>query len=320
MRASILLGVALAVGGGLMAAPARGDDTPISDEARAHFKAGVNLLQDPDGERVEDAYREFKAAYAISASSKIMGNIGYCAMRLERDGEAIDAYTRYLRDVKDIAAEEHAQITRDLSTLQVGLVKLELKVNEIDARVSDVRIPVKGGPITNAYGPLRGRLEIGVRPGHHIVTVRVDGFDDAVWELDAQAGSKESRTFEMKKKQAPPPAAPAGPESGRSAPIGPWITVGIGGALLAAGTITGILALGKTSDIASACPNDACPASYDLDSNRSSARGLVRATDILLLGGGIIAAGGLTWLLLSGGGSSSNKTAAAAADGFRVRF
>ncbi len=318
MRAPILLAVALALGGGLVAAPARGDDTPISEEARAHFKAGVNLLQDPDGERVEDAYREFKAAYAVSASSKILGNIGYCAMRLERDGEAIDAYSRYLRDVKDIDAEERAQITRDLSTLQVGLVKLEIKVNEIDARVSDVRVPVKGGPITNAYGPVRGRIEVGVRPGHHLVTVRVEGFDDAVWELDALAGSKESRTFEMKKKQAPAPTVPTTPAlSTTTAPVGAWITVGIGGALLAAGTITGILALGKTSDIASACPNNTCPASYDLDGNRSSARGLVRATDFLLLGGGLIAAGGLTWLLLSGG---SARATTAAADGFRVRF
>jgi hypothetical protein len=100
-------------------------------------------------------------------------------------------------------------------------------------------------------------------------------------------------------------------------PIGPWITVGIGGALLAAGTITGILALGKTSDISTACPNNTCPSSYDLEGNRSSARGLVRATDILLLGGGLIAAGGLTWLLLSGGNS---KAASAMADGLRVRF
>ncbi len=317
MRASIPLVLALAIGGALVHGSARGDDAPISDDARAHFKAGVNLLQDPDGERVEDAYREFKAAYGISASAKILGNIGYCAMRLERDAEAIDAYTRYLRDVKDIDAEERVQITRDLQTLQVGLAKLEIKVSEIEARVTDVRVPVKGGPITNAYGPVRGRLEIGVRPGHHIVTVKVEGFDDSVWELDAQAGSRESRVFDMKKKQAAPISMAPGEPASRPAPIGAWITVGIGGALLAAGTITGILALGKTGDIATACPNNTCPASYDLDGNRSSARGLVRATDFLLIGGGILAAGGLTWLLLSGG---SSKATAAAADGFRVRF
>ena len=64
----------------------------ISDEARTHFKAGVSLLQDPEGERVEEAYREFKAAYAISKSPKILGNMGFCAMRLERDGEAISRF------------------------------------------------------------------------------------------------------------------------------------------------------------------------------------------------------------------------------------
>ena len=40
----------------------------ISDDARAHFSAGVNFLQDPDGARYEDAYREFKVAYAASPS------------------------------------------------------------------------------------------------------------------------------------------------------------------------------------------------------------------------------------------------------------
>src|ERR1700733_9678367 len=169
MRASWLFACAFA--GALVAVPARGADPPISEEARAHFKAGVNLLQDPDGERVEDAYREFKAAYAISSSSKVLGNIAYCAMRLERDGEAIDAYSRYLRDVTDIDPEERAQITRDLQTLEVGLVRLELKIDQLDARVSDVRVPVKGGTITNAYGPVRGRIELGVRPGHHLLTV-----------------------------------------------------------------------------------------------------------------------------------------------------
>src|SRR5690348_508112 len=33
---------------------------PVSDEAKRHFEAGVALLEDPEGERVEDAYREFK--------------------------------------------------------------------------------------------------------------------------------------------------------------------------------------------------------------------------------------------------------------------
>jgi tetratricopeptide (TPR) repeat protein len=73
-------------------------DVQITEEARQHFKAGVNLLNDPDGPRYEEAYREFKAAYASSPSYKILGNLGLCAMKLERDGEAIEYYDRYLQE------------------------------------------------------------------------------------------------------------------------------------------------------------------------------------------------------------------------------
>ena len=56
------------------------------------------MLQDPKAPRYEDAYREFKAAYAASPSYKILGNLGLCAMKIERDAEAIDAYEKYLKE------------------------------------------------------------------------------------------------------------------------------------------------------------------------------------------------------------------------------
>src|SRR4051812_8414633 len=70
---------------------AHADDVQITPEARGRFSAGVNLLKDPEGPRYEEAYREFKAAYAASPSYKILGNLGLCAMKLERDEEAIAA-------------------------------------------------------------------------------------------------------------------------------------------------------------------------------------------------------------------------------------
>src|SRR5436189_1139190 len=106
---AVLLGLAMPVGAA---------EVVISDEARAHFSAGVNLLQDPDGARYEEAYREFKAAYATSPSWKILGNLGLSAMKLERDGEAIEAYRKYLTDGgNQVDTDERAQFTRDLSTL-----------------------------------------------------------------------------------------------------------------------------------------------------------------------------------------------------------
>src|SRR4051794_15089908 len=178
------------------ALPARADETPAkpampaaakttptgtSEEARSHFAAGVSLLQDPEGEKVEEAYRQFKTAYDLSGSPKILGNMGFCAMRLERDGEAIDAYSRYLREVADIDSEERAQIIRDLQTLTVGITRISLEASPPGAIIVDERVPVRGPHVTNTYGPVSGKLEIGVRPGHHIFTAKLAGYDPASW-------------------------------------------------------------------------------------------------------------------------------------------
>lgn len=316
------LGVAAGLLAIAMASPARADDTPapaspaptqaaapatqsatthpagISDDARRHFAAGVTLLQDPEGEKVEEAYREFRTAYDLSGSPKILGNMGFCAMRLERDGEAIDAYTRYLREVPDIDPDERAQIVRDVQTLSVGVARLTIEVDKPGARLIDVRTPVRGERVTNTYGPITGKLEIGVRPGHHTITAKLADHEDAMWDLDVFAASKDHYAFSMRPHVVAPVASTT-PVSGGSGPsVGPWVVMGIGGALLVGGALTGLVALGKTHDIEGQCPNDVCPKSYDLEGERSAARTFVRITDVLLIGGGLVTAGGLAWLLL----------------------
>ena len=69
----------------------------VSDAAKKHFQAGVDLLTDPDGARYEEALREFRAAYADSPSWKILSNLGLSAMKLERNGEAIEVHPTGLR-------------------------------------------------------------------------------------------------------------------------------------------------------------------------------------------------------------------------------
>jgi hypothetical protein len=285
--------------GSTTAQASKGDPAGISEEARRHFAAGVSLLQDPEGEKVEEAYREFRTAYDVSGSPKILGNMGFCAMRLERDGEAIDAYSRYLRDVPNIDADERAQIVRDLQTLTVGVARLSIEVDKPGVRLIDVRIPVRGERVTNTYGPINGKLELGVRPGHHVITAKLNDHEDATWELDAFAGARDKTSFTMRQRVLAP-LAPIATESGRGSNVGPWVLMGIGGAMLVGGAVTGIVALGKTSDIEAKCPNDVCPKAFDLDGARSSAKTFVRITDVLLIGGGLVTAGGLGWLLVGG--------------------
>ncbi len=301
----------------LHASAASAEDAPISEDAKRHFKAGVALLQDPDGEKVEEAYREFKAAYQMSQSPKILGNMGFCAMKLERDGEAIDAYSRYLREVTDIDPDERAQIVRDVQTISVGVVRMTISVSEPTALVTDVRVPVRGEKITNTYTLEQGKLSIGIRPGHHVISARAPGFEDATWEVDALAGSKESHDFVLKKAAAPPPPPPPGgsaPVEKSSGPgVWPFVVAGVGVAALGAGTVTGIVALNKTKTIADACPNDTCRRRFDLDGQRSSARTFVTMTDIFLIGGGVLTAGGLAWWLLAPSGDEKKPTPTTAA-------
>src|SRR4051812_6645469 len=288
--------------------PARTNPSGISEEARTHFAAGVALLQDPEGEKVEEAYREFQRAYDISSSPKILGNLGFCAMRLERDGEAIDAYSRYLRDVPNIDADERAQIVRDLQTLTVGVARLTIQTDKPGVRLIDVRTPTRGERITNVYGPVDGKIDIGVRPGHHLITAKLADHEDATWEVDAFAASRDKYAFTMRPRVV---AVPAGPEA-RGTNVAPWILMGVGGAMLVTGAITGIVALDKTNGIESKCPGDQCPRSFDLSGERSSAKTFVRVTDVLLIGGSVVTLGGLGWLLFGGGKHESDppKTAA----------
>src|SRR5688572_3266497 len=83
------------------AALAQAPSAPIPEDARANFEAGVALLQDPAKPRYEEAYGRFRAAYAIHPSPRILGNIALCAMKLERDVEAIAAYEKYLKESPD---------------------------------------------------------------------------------------------------------------------------------------------------------------------------------------------------------------------------
>ncbi len=226
---------------------ARAED--VSAEAKKHFSAGVNLLRDPQKPRYEEAYREFKTAYRLSASPKILGNLGLSAMMLERDSEAIDAYTKYLASTEiKLDKEQRAQIERDIATLKAGLVYVNVSTKPGGAVLVDQRVPSSGESITNVYPQVNGTLRIGMRQGHHVMRARVPGRPEAVWELDATAGdTEESHVFLIPE---PPPVEAVhldGAESRvqweRPVPTGTIIS---GGAAIGFGigtVITGLLAI-----------------------------------------------------------------------------
>jgi hypothetical protein len=273
----------------------------ISEEARKHFRAGVNYMQDPDGERVEDAYVEFKRAYELSKSPKILGNLGICAMRLERDGEAIEALGRYANEVNDLKPEDREQIQRDLQTLNASAVRLAVTSDLKEATVIDTRFPNRGAAVTNRYPLQGGKAEFVVRAGHHVVRLQTEGRDRGPqWQFDALGGTSQSHHFAVGAAAAAGDASAGAEAASRPTPVVPWVLLGLGGTALAGGAVTGVLALKGERDLEDLCPNNECPADSDYASRKRSTATLSHLTDGLLIGGGALAAVGAGWLLFFG--------------------
>lgn len=280
----------------------------ISDEARRRFTAGVALLEDPEGPRYEEAYREFKAAYAASASYKILGNLGLCAMKLERDDEAIDAYEKYLAEGKDLTTAEQQQVRSDLATLKTGVAHVMVESDPPGARIFDERVPSRGERVLTTYGPLDQPTKLGLHQGTHEMVAKLDGYPDQSWSVEALGGQdlpEHKFTFVKPVVAAPAPVAEVPPPVVAPAPApvvtsrpvtgGVWAGAAVTGVLTVATVVTGSLALSKHSDYVSA--NTGADPS-NAQSIRSTGETLNLITDVCL--GGAVVAAAVTTILFVG--------------------
>src|SRR5262249_18602002 len=162
----------------------------------------------------------------------------------ERDGEAIAAYTRYLAEVSDIDPQERDQVKRDLETLNASAVRVHLTILVHDkpgadaSTVHDARLPVRGSSILNVYQGASS-VDLVIRPGRHVMAVRLQGRASPSWEFEAVPGARISRTFVIEKEELPKPtpAASDRPSPSRAAPT---VVIGLGGAALVAGGVLGL--------------------------------------------------------------------------------
>ena len=264
------------------------DEVPISDAARKHFRAGVAYLQDPDGARYDEAYLEFKAAYADSPSPKMLGNIGLCAMKIERIDEAIEAYERYLAEVSDMAPALRAQVEADFAALQASAVKITVTVNVPGVKLVDTRQLVRGFPVTNNYGPVDRSLTVRVKPGKHIIVAERAGYEDQTWEVNARPGDVQVFAFELKEIVVEEPLT--------ASDVVPWLFIGLGVGAGVAAAVTGNIALNKRDELNAECPNGTCPFASEVQSKQDDVKTFSIATDVLIAGGATLVVGGAIWL------------------------
>jgi len=261
----------------------KGASPAAMDEARKHFQTGVLLLQDPAAPRYEEAYREFREAYSLSKSPKVLGNLGLSAMALERDEEALAAYEQYLKEMPNLDAAERAQVEQDVLTLKAVLAHVQLSVYPPGALIVDQRIPVQGRPVTNTYVTDEGKARIGVRQGHHKVVVRLAGYVDSEWEFDIRGGEVLVHQFRLEERRA----QSVGTVKSRPVPTGVYIGAGVAGVLAATGLVTSLVALSHPSQYEEL--NDGRHVDEAKD-ERASGRTMNVASDVLF-GTAFVAAG-----------------------------
>jgi len=288
----------------------------ISEEAKLYFQNGVELIQNQPP-NYQDAYYQFKLAWDRSHSWKVLGNWGLCAFKLERDGEAIWAYSEYLKKGgSDVDPAERKDLERDLLLLNGNAATVSLSSTAPDFEVLDTRAGSSAPP--QNYKAEAGQLSLRVRAGTHTLRATYQG-KSLSFEVALAPGNSASHSFDFaepapvakvapaaavatsKPATAPPrESAPAGRGSGlRTAG---YVSAGAGVAALGTGAVLGILAKGNDRDARSQCIDGAsgllCPQRAQSQFDSAKSQGV--AATWLLIGGGVFTAAGVGMIIWGG--------------------
>ena len=292
----------------------------ISEEAKLYFQNGVELIQNQPP-NYQDAYYQFKLAWDRSHSWKVLGNWGLCALKLERDGEAIWAYSEYLKKGgSDVDASERKDLERDLLLLNGNAATVTLTSPAPDFEVLDTRAGSSAPP--QNYKAEAGKLTLRLRAGTHTLRASYQG-KTLRWEVPLAPGNNENHAFDFSEPTVAPvgtPAAVAGAPAAATMPsataapgnasgerggglrMAGYVSAGAGVVALGTGAVLGILAKGKDSDARSECITVAsgllCPERAQAQFDSAKSQGSVAT--LLLIGGGVFTAAGVGMIVFGG--------------------
>lgn len=320
-----------------LAAPAGAAEPDASTRAAARKIAleGVNAFQHDNAEL---ASQKLEKAFELLPAPSIAL---WWARALAKRGLLVEASERYIQagrlppvegNEQAVQAQAQKDAARELAELAPRIPKLVVALD--GAKPNEVKLTLDGKNLSSA---LVGE-EQPANPGtHKLVGVRGGEQTEQSFNL---AESQRAQVVLRFRGPAPRPAAPpvvpppaAGtptpterpaPDPGSSA-LPPSstsasaksggsnafaiVTLVLGGAGLATGTVTGVMAMGKRTDLHnnSACNGDVCGSSVRDDVNQF--RTLRTVSSIGFIAGGVLTATGI--VLLVAGGSSSQKGEAA---------
>jgi hypothetical protein len=183
------------------------------DAAKRYFQNGVELITAAEP-NYQDAYYQFQLAYGESSKSwKVLGNLGLCALKLERDQEAVSYYDLYLeKGGAEINQDERNAIEQDLLLLRGNLASVRITSKIPDLKLIDRRAGSQAP--AQSYALSGGVINLELRAGNHTITATSAG-KQLSWEVVLEPKTSSSHDFDFEARLEPTAAiaTPAAPSS-----------------------------------------------------------------------------------------------------------
>jgi len=297
---------------------AQTDDEKIT--ARSLGQEGQEALDKGDGKTAEDRFHRavqiFDAAHANVPPTLLLG-YARGAAKNNHFIAAEEAYNRIIRaGLPPGAPAPFVRALEDAKKEIDGVVPRIARVTITVAGCDNPSVTLDGAPLPSAVLGIKKPVD----PGTHEVKASATGCVAQTASFTVGDGKEATSALTLQKEAVatnpqpnpnpqanpnPTPPSNANPNppppdtgsSGSGLRTAGFATLGVGGAGLVLGVITGALAIGKHGDLSNECPNGTCPASASGTLGDYHTLGALSTVGFIVAGVGVAA--GLTMVLLA---------------------
>lgn len=268
--------------------------------ARALAREGYEASVRQDYAAAADLFR--RADALVHAPTLVLG-LARAEAALGQLVEAEEAYTRIVREgIPAHAPPPFAKAVEDAKK-EGALIAPRLGWLTIDvagAAPAEPNVTLDSVPVPSAALAIKRATN----PGPHTVRATLDGFlptekacllaegESMTLRLDLQVDPEKNQAHDEAPKPNPAEPLPAPSTTRRTLAIG---ALGLGGAALVVGGVTGALVIAKHSSLAGACPDARC--NHDHSADVDAYRRLGTVSTVSFIVGGVAASAGVILLL-----------------------
>jgi len=239
--------VALSLTSSGLAVRANADENPQVEEAHRHFQQGVKYFDEQD---YRAALIEFKRAYELSPRWPVLYDIGQTQYQLLDYASALGTLERYLAEGgAKIPADRKEKVESDVAELRRRVAKVTIVTNVAGAEISVDDVVVGTTPLA---------APVIVSAGRRKFSATKAGAPPLVQYVDLAGGDVRELTLTLSVEAGPTPGTTTTTTTRGNSTIA-WFGFALAGAGVAAGSVFGLLALGKRSDLDGVCNDKACP-------------------------------------------------------------